>query len=117
MIPLNKKSLGVFAACTVLCMLAPFVHTNERASVTLNPEAIPYVYKLIGEGRVILDRKGAWGRDQPSAPQKNEFIRLRGFEEYSKWNLGIDGHHEPDHPGAAPDAAGRREDSRLTGRR
>jgi len=94
MIPLNKKSLGLIAAWAALFALAPFVHTKENPSITLNAEALPYAYKLIGEARVILDGKGAWRSDQPSARQKNEFIRLRGFEEYSKWHLGIDSRHK-----------------------
>jgi len=30
----------------------------------------------------------------PLSKKKNEFVRLRGFEEYGKWYLGIDGRHK-----------------------
>jgi hypothetical protein len=56
----------------------------------LNQIALESCKELIQRGRVIVDKKGAWGQHQPSPEEENEFIRLHGFEEYAKWHLGID---------------------------
>jgi hypothetical protein len=40
--------------------------------------------------RFIADAKGAWTEHRPSAGEENEFIRLYGFSEYTKWHLGVD---------------------------
>jgi hypothetical protein len=56
----------------------------------LNQIAFESCKELIRQGRVIIDKKGAWGRHQLSLEEENEFIRLHGFEGYAKWHLGID---------------------------
>ena len=72
----------------------PIAAESSRVSaITLNPEAMQFARQLIEEGRVSLDRKGAWTRDQPSISQKSEFLRVYGSEEYGKWHLGIDNRH------------------------
>ena len=91
MLPLNKTNLGVIAALLGLCTFSPQFLAQEEQSITLNRAALLNAYELISEGRVMVDKKGAWQQDKPSAAQKNEFVRLRGFEEYGKWHLGIDG--------------------------
>jgi hypothetical protein len=87
--------------CFSLCFLcvAWCTQADQRAqssAIGLNPVALAFARQLIGEGRVVLDKKGAWKRDEPSIAQKNEFIRSRGFEEYAKWRLGIDERHRAD---------------------
>ncbi len=94
MIPLNKTNLAFIAASIWLCTFSPRFLAQETQSITLNRAALLNAYELISEDRVILDKKGAWKQDKPSAAQKNEFVRLRGFEEYGKWHLGIDGRHK-----------------------
>jgi hypothetical protein len=94
MLPLNKTNLGLIAASLGLCTFSPQFAAQEEQSIRVNRAALLNAYQLISEGRVILDKKGAWQQDKPSAAQKNEFVRLRGFEEYSKWHLGIDGRHK-----------------------
>ena len=59
-------------------------------SVRLNPIALAYAKQLVADGRVVIDRKGAWAKDRPSTELDNEFIRVHGFSEYAKWHLGID---------------------------
>jgi hypothetical protein len=59
-------------------------------AIELNQIAFGSGKELIRRGRVIIDKKGAWGQHQPSLEEENEFIRLHGFEEYAKWHLGID---------------------------
>jgi hypothetical protein len=61
--------------------------------VKLNTAALMYAKELISEGRVVIDRKGAWAKDRPSKELENDFIRQHGFDEYAKWYLGIDGHY------------------------
>jgi len=55
----------------------------------LNKSAYEHAKKLIGEEQVVLDERDDWSEHRPSARQENEFIREHGFEEYGKWNLGI----------------------------
>jgi hypothetical protein len=63
------------------------------SSVKLNPTALTYAKELISGGHVVVDRKSAWAKDKPSTELENEFIRQRGFGEYAKWHLGIDGRY------------------------
>jgi hypothetical protein len=70
---------------------APQLSQGRAGHATkLNQIALESCKELIRRGRVIIDKKGAWGRHQPSPEEENEFIRLHGFEEYAKWHLGID---------------------------
>jgi hypothetical protein len=59
-------------------------------SVTLNNKGLDFAKKLINEGHVVVDDRDAWSEHQPSTEEENKFIRLHGFDEYSKWHLGID---------------------------
>jgi hypothetical protein len=94
MLPRNKTTLGLIAAFIGLCTYSLQLPAQEAQSITLNRAALLNAHGLISEGRLIVDKKGAWQQDKPSAAQKNEFIRLRGFDEYGKWHLGIDGRHK-----------------------
>jgi hypothetical protein len=70
---------------------APQLSRGRAVHATkLNQTALESCKELIRRGRVIIDKKGAWGQHQPSSEEENEFIRLHGFEEYAKWHLGID---------------------------
>ncbi len=70
---------------------APQLSRDRAVHATkLNQIAFESCKELIRRGRVIIDKKGAWGQHQPSPEEENEFIRLHGFEEYAKWHLGID---------------------------
>ena len=59
-------------------------------AVKLNKRAFDHAKELVSAGKAVLDERDAWSEHQPSAQQENEFIRLHGFAEYSKWHLGID---------------------------
>ena len=59
-------------------------------AVKLNRTAFEFAKQLINEGRVVNDARDAWSEHQPSTHKKNQFIRIHGFEEYSRWHLGID---------------------------
>jgi hypothetical protein len=58
--------------------------------VKLNRTAFNHAQQLINRHKVVIDERGAWSEHPPSSQQENEFIRLHGFYEYSKWYLGID---------------------------
>jgi hypothetical protein len=64
--------------------------------VKLNRTAFNHAKQLINEGKVVADERDAWSEHQPSTKKENEFIRLHGFYEYSKWYLGIDDEQEED---------------------
>ena len=68
-------------------------------AVKLNRKGFEFAKELVSEGKVALDDRDAWSEDQPSAEQENEFIRVRGFEVYAKWHLGIDTQHPQDTKG------------------
>jgi hypothetical protein len=68
-------------------------------SVTLNKKGFDFAKKLINQGHVVNDERDAWSEHKPSAEKENEFIRLHGFDEYSKWHLGIDDEESEDTKG------------------
>jgi hypothetical protein len=74
----------------VILLCAIGVLGQTRGSVHLNEDAFAFAARLIKQGHVIADGKGAWSGHQPSADEENEFIRLHGFAEYAKWHLGVD---------------------------
>lgn len=59
-------------------------------AVKLNKKAFEHAKDLVREGHVVVDERDAWSEHQPSAQEENEFIELHGFNEFGKWNLGID---------------------------
>jgi hypothetical protein len=58
-------------------------------AVHLNRAAFKHAKSLIEAGRYVFDQRDAWSEHQPSTQQENEFIERHGFDEYSKWHLGI----------------------------
>ena len=77
-------------AIAVLFFAIGAVAGQSRQSIELNGNAFTFAAKLIKEGQVVADGKGAWTKHRPSADEENEFIRIHGFAEYAKWHLGID---------------------------
>ena len=80
-----RLSLIVILVVGVCALLA-----QRRNGIELNEIAYAFAAKLIKEGQVVADGKGAWTKHRPSADEENEFIRLHGFAEYAKWHLGVD---------------------------
>jgi hypothetical protein len=64
--------------------------SGEVMAIRLNKTGFTHAREFINEGAVVIDERDAWSEHQPSTRQENEFIRLHGFQEYSKWHLGID---------------------------
>jgi hypothetical protein len=84
------KPAFVRSLAFVILLCAIGIRGQTRESVHLNQNAFAFAARLINEGHVIPDNKGAWAKDRPSAELENEFIRRHGFGEYAKWHLGID---------------------------
>jgi hypothetical protein len=86
----SRPAFVSFVAVGVLFCATRDVCAQSRGSIKLNEDAFAFTARLINQGHVIADGKGAWSKHRPSADRENEFIRLHGFGEYAKWHLGID---------------------------
>jgi hypothetical protein len=85
-----SKSASVTWVAVAILFCPISVLAQERKNVYLNEDASAFAARLIQEGHVIADGKGAWSKHRPSVGEQNEFIRIHGFAEYAKWHLGID---------------------------
>lgn len=56
----------------------------------LNRKGFENAQKLIRQGEMVIDDLDLWSEHQPTTKEENEYIKEKGFEEYSKWFLGID---------------------------
>ena len=56
----------------------------------LNRKALDNARALVKKGKVERDIRDDWSEHAPSTDEENSFIDKHGFEEYSKWHLGID---------------------------
>jgi hypothetical protein len=68
-------------------------------SVKLNQRAYEHATQLVDQGHVVIDDRDAWSEHQPTAQQENEFIEEHGWDEYSRWHLGVDDEHKPETKG------------------
>jgi hypothetical protein len=59
-------------------------------TVMLNQSAFDHARNLIKQGKCVSDKKDAWSEDQPSTRQEDTYLQKHGFDDYSKWYLGID---------------------------
>jgi hypothetical protein len=59
-------------------------------AVKLNRKALRHAEDLISAGKVVRDKRDDWSEDAPSSEEENHFLDNHGFEEYSKWYLGVD---------------------------
>ena len=84
-------------AAPLVAILVLFVafHSNGAGEgrVHLNAAGLEFARDLITHGQFVSDKKGAWGGDHPTRSQENDFLRERGFAEYSKWFLATDEQH------------------------
>ena len=69
-------------------------------AVKLNRKAFELAKSLVLEGKYVYDERDDWSEHRPSAEDENEFIRLRGLNEYAKWFLGINDEKSQDTKGA-----------------
>ncbi len=87
---LSKPAFVTCVAVAILFCATRGVFAQSRGSIKLNEDAFAFAARLIQQGDVIADGKGAWSIHRLSVKEENEFIRLHGFGEYAKWHLGID---------------------------
>jgi hypothetical protein len=87
---ISKSAVVTCVAVAILFCPTRGVFAQSRGSIRLNEGAFAFAARLIREGHIIADGKGAWNKHRPSVNEENEFIRLHGFGEYAKWHLGID---------------------------
>jgi len=88
-----KASASILTAALGIVCAASSATDDERQTTDLikvNMLAVEHAKKLIETGHAVMDSHGDWAQHQPSAEDKNEFIRRRGFGEYEQWHLGID---------------------------
>ena len=88
--PASKSALLSFAAVAILFCSIDDLFAQSHGTIKLNKDAPAFAARLIREGHVIADGKGAWRNHRPSTAEVNEFIRVHGIAEYAKWHLGID---------------------------
>ena len=75
----------------IVCLTAfSDARAQSGGSIKVNENAVAFASRLIREGHLIVDGKGAWREHKPSPGVENEFIRVFGFAEYAKWHLGVD---------------------------
>jgi hypothetical protein len=75
----------------IVCLTAfSDARAQSGGSIKVNENAVAFASRLIREGHLIADGKGAWREHKPLPGVENEFIRLFGFAEYAKWHLGVD---------------------------
>jgi hypothetical protein len=56
----------------------------------LNRKALEHARSLVKKGKVERDVRDDWSEHAPSTDEENSFIDKHGFDEFSKWHLGID---------------------------
>ncbi|MDQ0822705.1 hypothetical protein QFZ79_000444 [Arthrobacter sp. V4I6] len=56
----------------------------------LNKKSLEHAKKLIKEGHVHRDERDDWSEHAPSTEQENKFIDKHGFDEFTRWHLGLD---------------------------
>jgi hypothetical protein len=59
-------------------------------TVKLNSKAFTHAKDLVKKNHVVKDTRDDWSEHAPSTDQENDFIDKHGYDEYSKWHLGVD---------------------------
>jgi len=57
------------------------------ASYSVNPQAVAWARQLIDKRQYVL--RSDWGKVQPSASERNAFLKSHTWEEYARWHLGL----------------------------
>lgn len=68
-------------------------------TINLNHRAFKYAKDLIESREVVHDTRDDWSEHAPSAEEENAFLEQHGWEEYSKWFLGINDEMDEDTKG------------------
>lgn len=64
--------------------------------VRLNEVAFQHAMQMIREGKLVLDARDDWSAARPSSRAEYALIEAEGFNEYSKWYLGVDPEQDED---------------------
>jgi hypothetical protein len=94
--PVLRRLIPATLVAGSILISCPALSFAQSRTVKLNENAFAFAKELITQGRVVVDKKDSWRDHQPRAAAENEFIRVHGFAEYSKWHLGIDETHAED---------------------
>ena len=62
-------------------------------ALRLNTSGYEHAEQLIKAGKRVVDGRGDWSEDQPSAADENDYISEHGFDDYARWHLGINDEH------------------------
>jgi len=57
------------------------------ASYSVNQQAVAWARQLIDKRQYVL--RSDWGKVQPSASERNAFLKSHTWEEYAQWHLGL----------------------------
>jgi len=57
------------------------------ASYSVNPDAVAWARQLIDRRRYVL--RSNWGSAQPTASDKNAYLKSHSWDEYACWHLGL----------------------------
>lgn len=57
------------------------------AKYSVNPDGLRHVRELIDARQYVLDSD--WGQAQPDAGAQNAYLENHGWEDYSRWHLGL----------------------------
>ncbi|MFC0625559.1 hypothetical protein [Kribbella deserti] len=68
-------------------------------TVKLNKVALDHAKHLVSKHQVSKDERDDWSEHQPSSDQENEYLDKHGWEDYSRWYLGIDDEMDEDTKG------------------
>ena len=68
-------------------------------AVKLNSAGYDHAKRLIRDSEFVSDDRDEWSDHQPSADDENRFIERYGYNEYSRWHLGLDADADPDTKG------------------
>lgn len=68
-------------------------------TVKLNHEAFINAKQLIESGKATHDSRDDWSEHAPTTDDENDFLDKHGWEEYSKWFLGVNDEMDADTKG------------------
>ena len=68
-------------------------------TVNLNDAGFKHAKNLVEDRKATHDSRDDWSEHAPSADEENDFLDRHGWEEYSKWFLGVNDEMDPDTKG------------------
>jgi hypothetical protein len=56
-------------------------------SYSVNPDAVDFARQLIDKRQYVI--RSDWGTVQPTAAERNEYLKVHSWDEYARWHLGL----------------------------